>query len=645
MTRRALALLALAVLSFCSLTSVYGEEEDWYFPLAQGIYTEGHKFFNNDQIVILPGQYEKIQVGAVYQFYKKEDDKYIQVGSGKVYGVNFWESYAKITLLPGVESVTTNCFVKVKVDTKECFGKWMDYGNEYEKKGVFFDAFCAFYRATVYKPGDQSVRNAYLRNGYLHYLAEANTSFKKRAFDEAAQKFEFALLFAWPGGDVSEAERSLEICRSYNDRKKLYVGLMGTAKAAADDQNFSLALENYRNAFLNYTALYADPFEKTEFHKQYAACMTRAWTALSTTVSDLINSGKQDQAYYKLVRHTRYLAFQKPSANESTDELMKRAIAGLKPGTMAYAASASLHHIVSSQQAKGFFARGETANAGSGEEFLTGLALAALAANGHTPTSGQYRENVKKALAWVKSNIKAKGKLSEDRRISPQIALTFGLAEQYLATGDVEIHKILMDSFDYLIELQDTAKTLGQPLAGIDALFDPALLTLALGRARDAALDPNNAFLDVLKAIAYGRMDIKEKKPKDSNGNFPRANSEDEIYNYGAMLTMLRVTLPQFLTTETIDFVLKVRDFQPNAKVVSPEGWYFCCYVLSAFAGDQWSGYRSALGSTIAAATQRDGDEFNFPVPGRNGIFRITGTQGAAAFNALSLAILMNYEN
>ncbi|MDZ7815839.1 MAG: hypothetical protein U5N86_07500 [Planctomycetota bacterium] len=242
-------LLALASILFCFLsvavTTKAEVAEFHYFPLAQGIYTPGTKFYDGDKIVILPGQIEKVKTGATYNSLSRRKNDYKEVGKGTVTGVNFWESNAKLNLNKDVDFIDDKCVVRVPVEKNRCFNTWWENGVKWEKEGVVFDAFCAFYRATVYKPGDQEVQNAYLRTGYKHYLAEANAVYKRYDYKTAYDKFVFALGFRWPGGDVSEAEQKLEKCELYIVREEEFEELRKDAKGAQKNGDHKTVIETY----------------------------------------------------------------------------------------------------------------------------------------------------------------------------------------------------------------------------------------------------------------------------------------------------------------------------------------------------------------------------------------------------------------
>ena len=94
-----------------------------------------------------------------------------------------------------------------------------------------------------------------------------------------------------------------------------------------------------------------------------------------------------------------------------------------------------------------------------------------------------------------------------------------------------------------------------------------------------------------------------------------------------------------FLTTDTIDYVLKARDFKPDVRKSTPDGWFFNTWMLTSFQPDQYVSYRAALIRCITGGSNTE-DGYSFPLPRRSGLFRVIGQGGAAAYNVLTLSLI-----
>ncbi len=643
--KRIILVLSLALLLAAgALTAARAEVKEWFFPLAQGIYRDGQKFFDGDGIVILPGRVEGIQRGSKYPFFVEKDGKRVEVGWGTVTGVNFWESNAVLHLNDGVRYITTACFVRVPVDVDKCFATWWDYGVKWEKEGKIFDAFCAYYRATVYRPDDRKVTNAYRRTGYMHYLAQAKQLLSAKRYEEALAKFEFALLFAWPGGDVSEAREGADLCRNYLDAERRYEERMSAARTAAKNGDYRTAVENCLEAWVGFLAGYGSDAAKASFMKEAALCWKGYWEGFAASARSRLSDGKADEAYLDLLRHCRFIPMLPSASRRKLAGLLAEAKAALKPGTRGFAVASTLDYLAARLTPKGYFSNSPDDPPSKKADVLTALSLAAFARLGSTASAGPYSAQVAGALKWARKIQNEKGAFCGQDRSTLQVLYTWALAEYLLATGDVSVRPMLSAAFADLEERQRPDGTFGVPLIGYDPLLEMAFAAIAVERAKQASLHVPEKLAAGIKSFALAHMDGRNKVLLDSRGKTPRPGTPEDVFLHGAVMSAYKATSAQFLTTETLDYILRIRDHKPSLSVLSPDGWFFCANVLSAFAPEQWTAFRSSLWSALASGTRVEDGSWSFPFPGRNRMFRSLGLPGLAAFNALTVSLVLGMD-
>ncbi|MFA4987029.1 MAG: hypothetical protein WC712_10625, partial [Candidatus Brocadiia bacterium] len=437
MTRTLVLLLTSVV--FVAMAMPIGADEaeqDFYFPLAQGIYKENETFSEGSKIIILPGEVERIKVGKKYPFFDKKGTEYVQSGIATVTGVNEWESNAVVSLMPGFALLTTKTMVRVSVQVDRCFAKWMENAANYEKVSNWYLAFAAYYRAHLYKPLDDKVYNQYLRTGYLYWLKLGNEAYAKQDYRTAAEKFGECVKFRWPGGDISEGEKKLAFCNDYMSRIGAYDEYMKAAAQARSARNYYKAMEQYRLAWMQFVSATFGEAQKKACKAGWFACFDEAYGNATVQTDQMIKDGMASDAYLSLLKYCRFLPYLEEDRNANLLVEKMRKVAGSLPvGSLGFALHRSLLYLATSQVPSGAIVPADSAKSAVTGDIMTGLALVAFARNGSTSKGGVFKDCVSKCMDYALKNGREDGSLGVDARSSSHIALLWGITEQWLATG------------------------------------------------------------------------------------------------------------------------------------------------------------------------------------------------------------------
>ncbi|MDZ7815840.1 MAG: hypothetical protein U5N86_07505 [Planctomycetota bacterium] len=269
---------------------------------------------------------------------------------------------------------------------------------------------------------------------------------------------------------------------------------------------------------------------------------------------------------------------------------VNNAAQNLKPGSPAFALHASLSHIASLQKAPGFFSVSDN-DERFVSDIVTGLPIAALAKAGNTLERGPHSDKVAKAFKWITETMDERGIISSSMQSTPQIFLTFGLAELYAESGDPRVRKPLGLALERLFSLQLEDGTYGRSVSGQEGIADAAIATITFRIAWDAGAPfPGNATRAFDKAhdLAMGRLKVTEGELLDSRGMPVRAGTAQEVLNYGSVLALLKSSGKQFPSGNSMKFLLHCRELKHSSNAISPEGWMLNAWMWKHFGLGQW---------------------------------------------------------
>ncbi|MFT7669205.1 MAG: antitoxin component YwqK of YwqJK toxin-antitoxin module [Planctomycetota bacterium] len=175
---------------------------------------------------------------------------------------------------------------------------------------------------------------------------------------------------------------------------------------------------------------------------------------------------------------------------------------------------------------------------------VTGLALLALLADGHTPITGTYQDNVQRAVVWLSQKQNPKSGL-----IGSNIGMSFlydhciateAICEAYALCGSAALRSVAERAVSYLDGARNSKEVwrYDVPPTGDNDTSMTGWAGLALVAARDAGLKIRwddfrniNRWLEKMTAADYGRIGYRTKgspsaRVQGVNDQYPREHSE-----------------------------------------------------------------------------------------------------------------------
>ena len=293
---------------------------------------------------------------------------------------------------------------------------------------------------------------------------------------------------------------------------------------------------------------------------------------------------------------------------------------------------------------------------------MTGLALLAFAGAGHSERVGRYRDNVKRAVAWLKSKQQANGLIFDatdagsQRGIGyPHAIATLGLVEAAGMGNVKETRAAAQRAVDYATELHQQGEgsdKLGWRYSATQAgdLSVTGWYVMAMKSAKIAGLHVNPAaFEGAIKFIES----VEIKDGADAYGATHFAYQPGSEHPGSAhRLTAIGALVRQFCgwkkeeTQGSVDwFVNKggVPAWGANGESVDLYYWYYGSMCAFQQGGDVWNRWNHAMIKALTENQCKTGDDAgSWPVMGEfSGEW---GRVGQTALSALCLEVYYRYE-
>lgn len=300
---------------------------------------------------------------------------------------------------------------------------------------------------------------------------------------------------------------------------------------------------------------------------------------------------------------------------------------------------------------------------------MTGLALLAFLGAGHSEKVGSYRDNVRRAVIWLRSKQEANGLVfdRDDESCHPNYnkALGYGTAIATMALaeaagmGDVkETRLAAQKAIDYCTEIHQQGDGSEKGAWRYEAKTTPDLSVsgwyiMALKSAKVAGLHVNPAsFEGAMKFL--DAVEIKEGKneygPISHYGYrveeaYPSAGS---LYRIAAIGTLGRQFLgwPKEKLQGGVEWFVEkggVPEWGDGGKKVDLYYWYYGTLCVFQNGGDVWKRWNESLKTVLPEHQSRNGDDTGSWNP-TGYLSDFWGRVGQTAFCALSLEVYYRYQ-
>ncbi|TET35858.1 MAG: hypothetical protein E3J72_10155 [Planctomycetota bacterium] len=256
---------------------------------------------------------------------------------------------------------------------------------------------------------------------------------------------------------------------------------------------------------------------------------------------------------------------------------------------------------------------------------ITGLALSAFLANGLTPSTGRYKDNVKKAIAYLLSSQNKKtgvlGSTAGESWIYNHALGTIALCEACIVTEDRKVKRAARKAVDYIIKSQNPgAGWKYEPKDGKSDTSITSWMVQALSKAQRAGLEvPPEAFNDALAwigtvtrvkdgKVGYVRAGDSGAKlggrPPDTYASLPTmtaagllcrviSGQKKPAHDIVTGLKLLRNNLPDYN--------------RPKLDKVNFYYWYYGTNALARMGGAEWEKWNSSVRKALLTSQRAVG--------------------------------------
>jgi Squalene-hopene cyclase C-terminal domain len=341
----------------------------------------------------------------------------------------------------------------------------------------------------------------------------------------------------------------------------------------------------------------------------------------------------------------------------------KRAVARFGGSTKTESAvEAALRWLSRHQQPEGYWAVWPKDNApvkpgvNAYSKALTGFAMLAFLGAGHTEKSGKFRDNVRRAQAWL---LKQQKKGSWDRNLYTQGICALAMAEAYGMTKNPALKESAQKGIDVILKSQGAYEgwnyTSKRGKAGRNDTSVTGWNLMALKSAKIAGLKVDNAGFQ-------GTMSWLEKATRLRDGRCAYSGRSTKVTKGGGSMAMCAAgaLMRQFMGIQRGDPVLraaaKTMDKYPpqwkekGSNAINLYYWYYGTLCMFQMGGNHWSGWNKAMkgallpnqrqgGPTDGTANDVDG---SWDPLGGGGVKR-GGRVMSTALGALSLEVYYRY--
>jgi hypothetical protein len=330
------------------------------------------------------------------------------------------------------------------------------------------------------------------------------------------------------------------------------------------------------------------------------------------------------------------------------------------------AVDSALHWLAYHQEADGHwdsvkYGGGANWNGPAGIEYdvaMTSLATLAFLGAGHTEKVGQWKDNVQRAVAWLKTTQAENGGLKPDA-FKPsgagysQAMMTLALAEAAGMGNVPETRTAAQKAVDYCCEIHQQGEASEKGAWRYLAKSEPDIsvtgwFVMALKSAKVAGLHVNHAsFEGAMKFL--DKVEVKE--PGADSGYGPaltymyRPVQETDRFRTSAIGVLCR----QFMGMKKEELENGVQWFVNKGGTIHrwPTDLYYCYYgTLAVFqqGGDTWKRWNEDMKKTLVDNQRKDGDETGSWDPAGCTWSDFWGRVGQTSLAALSLEVYYRYQ-
>jgi hypothetical protein len=296
------------------------------------------------------------------------------------------------------------------------------------------------------------------------------------------------------------------------------------------------------------------------------------------------------------------------------------------------------------------------------DEGVSALATLAFLGAGHTTRVGQYRDNVKRAVAWLMSRQLPSGRFSGPRLNDfdqYDLAISaMALSEAFGMTGDKQIGEAAQKTIDEIIRCQQPHGGWNHSAGGTGSTSLFGWMILALKSAKVAKLTvPATVYENAIRRLT----DISEIENKDGYrywGAVGYTSKDYWICGHKYTMTAIGMTCLQFmgLGTETERQAEMIASNPPHWTVDLPiidanqrpqnfYHWYYGTLGMFQTGGESWKKWNEALKDTLlpnqCKGSKEDTDGSWDPVTTYD---VLAGRVYSTAMGALCLEIYYRYE-
>jgi len=238
---------------------------------------------------------------------------------------------------------------------------------------------------------------------------------------------------------------------------------------------------------------------------------------------------------------------------------------------------------------------------------ITGLAILAFLAAGHTHLDGEYDENVQHGLEYLLRTQAADGNLAGASRVFARMychgIATLALSEAYAMTGDPRIRPYVERAVQYTIRAQNPTDGGWRYQPGDRG--DTSQLGWQLMALKSAELagisipgQTRGGMIRFLNSVAAGRhRGLASYRPRAFASRTMTAESL-------ACRLFLELNLAQATTDEAVTYLLQET---PQAGPMNLYYWYYATMALFQIGGSDWDTWNAALTGRLLATQETSG--------------------------------------
>jgi hypothetical protein len=324
----------------------------------------------------------------------------------------------------------------------------------------------------------------------------------------------------------------------------------------------------------------------------------------------------------------------------------------------------ALRWLAYHQEADGHW---DTVKHGSGpktDTAMTGMALLAFAGAGHTEKVGEYADNVRRAVAWLKSKQQPNGLIYDTTDAGahrgvgyPHAIATLAMVEQAGMGHSADTKAAAQRAVDYATEVHqqgEGSEKLGWRYQAKSAgdLSVTGWFVMAMKSAKIAGLHVNPAAFE--GAIKF----LSSVEYKDGQGDSGYGSSHfgykpgEEHAGSGYRLTAIGTLVRQYCghtreeTQGSVNWFISkggVPSWGMNGEAVDLYYWYYGSMACFQQNGDSWKQWNTAMVKTLVDNQCKEGDDAgSWPIVGAYS--QEWGRVGQTALGALNLEVYYRYE-